>query len=91
VISAEISEGKMETQTVKRPDGRSRGLSRRQRAFVRERVLGLNDKEAALAAGYSLSVTEDTKAKIWAKHQVRDEFEQLKTCRLLCGFHQSRQ
>ena len=57
---------------------RSRGLSRRQRAFVREKVLGLNDKEAALAAGYAPSVAENTKQKLWAKPQVRAEFERLR-------------
>jgi phage terminase small subunit len=53
-------------------------LSRRQRAFIREKILGLNDKDAAFAAGYSLSVAENTKAKIWAKPQVRAEFERLR-------------
>lgn len=43
---------------------RIRGLTRRQHAFIREKVLGMNDKEAALAAGYSLSVAENTKQKI---------------------------
>jgi hypothetical protein len=51
------------------------GLSRRQRAFIREKVLGLNDEDAALAARYSLSVAENTKQKIWAKPQVLTEFE----------------
>jgi phage terminase small subunit len=46
---------------------------------VREKVLGLNDKEAALAAGYTLSVAENTKQKIWAKPQVRAEFERLRS------------
>jgi hypothetical protein len=43
-----------------------------------KKILGLNDKEAALAADYSLSVAESTKAKIWGKRQVRIEFERLK-------------
>jgi hypothetical protein len=42
-----------------------RTLSRRQRAFIREKLFGLNDKDAALAAGYSLSVAKNTKQKIW--------------------------
>ena len=44
-----------------------RSLSIRQRAFLREKILGSNDKEAAIAAGYSTSVAENTKQKIWAK------------------------
>lgn len=55
---------------------RIHGLSRKQRAFICEKVLGMNDKEAALAAGYSLSVAENTKQKIW-KPLVRAEFERL--------------
>lgn len=55
---------------------RIRGLSRKQHAFLREKILGMNDKEAALAAGYSLSVAENTKQKIW-KPRVRAEFERL--------------
>jgi hypothetical protein len=55
-----------------------RGLSLRQRAFVREKILGSNDREAALAAGYSQSVSENTKQKIWSKPQVRDEFARLR-------------
>ena len=37
---------------------------------------GLNDKNAALAAGYSVSVAENTKQRIW-KPQVRTEFRRL--------------
>jgi phage terminase small subunit len=53
-------------------------LSRRQRTFLLEKLVGLNDKDAALAAGYSLSVAENTKQKIWAKPGVREQFESLK-------------
>jgi phage terminase small subunit len=53
------------------------GLTRKQHAFLREKVLGMNDKEAALAAGYSLSVAENTKQKLWAKPEMRWEFERL--------------
>lgn len=67
----------MGEETSKRSD-RTRGLSRRQRAFLREKVLGLKDEEAALAAGYALSVARNTKLKLWSKPQVRDEFESLK-------------
>jgi hypothetical protein len=38
------------------PGSGRRTLGIRQRAFLRERILGSNDKEAALAAGYSVSV-----------------------------------
>jgi len=41
------------------------GLTRRQRHFVLEKLFGLNDKDAALSAGYSLSVAENTKQRIW--------------------------
>jgi len=56
----------------------SRTLSIRQRAFLREKILGSNDKEAALAAGYSLSVAENTKQKIWAKPSLQMEYKRLK-------------
>jgi hypothetical protein len=52
------------------------GLTRRQRIFVLEKLAGLNDKDAALAAGYSLSVAENTKQRIWNR-RVREEFERL--------------
>ena len=55
-----------------------RGLSSRQRAFIREKLFGLTDKAAALLAGYSLSVAENTKQKIWAKPRVREEYESLR-------------
>src|ERR1700722_4154309 len=44
---------------------RIRGLTRQQHAFLREKILGMNDKDAALAAGYAPSVAENTKQKIW--------------------------
>jgi hypothetical protein len=50
---------------------------RGQRAFIREKVLGLNDKDAALAAGYLLNVAENAKQKIWVKPQVLIESERL--------------
>jgi phage terminase small subunit len=52
------------------------GLSRLQRTFVLEKIMGANDKNAALAAGYSLSVAENTKEKVW-KPKVRAEFQRL--------------
>jgi hypothetical protein len=60
----------------KRSDLRN-GLTRRQRTFVLEKLVGLNDKDAALAAGYSLSVAENTKQRIW-KSRVRAEWERLR-------------
>jgi phage terminase small subunit len=53
------------------------GLTRRQRIFVLEKLAGLNDRDAALAAGYSLSVAENTKQRIW-KSQVLAEWERLR-------------
>jgi hypothetical protein len=53
------------------------GLNWRQRAFVREKIFGLTDKDAALIAGYSPSVAENTKQKIWTKAGVREEYERL--------------
>jgi hypothetical protein len=55
-----------------------RGLSRRQHAFIREKLFGATDKAAALLAGYSLSVAENTKQKIWAKPRVWEEYESLR-------------
>src|SRR5215472_17040262 len=59
----------------KRSDLRN-GLTRRQRTFILEKLVGLNDKDAALVAGYSLSVAENTKQRIW-KPPVRAEWERL--------------
>jgi hypothetical protein len=55
------------------------GLTDMQRLFLFGKLSGLNDKEAAIAAGYSVSVAENTKQRIW-KPRVRAEFE-----RLQCG------
>jgi hypothetical protein len=52
------------------------GLTDRQRLFLFGKLTGLNDKDAAIAAGYSLSVAENTKQRIW-KPRVRAEFERL--------------
>jgi len=52
-------------------------LSLRQHAFVREKILGMSDKDAALAAGYAPSVADNTKHKLWTP-QVTAEFERLK-------------
>ncbi len=55
------------------------GLTDMQRLFLFGKLSGLNDKDAAIAAGYSVSVAENTKQRIW-KPRVRAEFE-----RLRCG------
>jgi len=52
------------------------GLTRRQRHFLLEKLCGHSDKDAALLAGYSLSVAENTKQRVW-KPVVRSEFERL--------------
>ena len=53
------------------------GLTRRQRHFIVEKLLGFCDKDAALLAGYSLSVAENTKQRLW-KEPVRAQFERLR-------------
>jgi phage terminase small subunit len=53
------------------------GLTRRQRTFLLEKLTGRNDKQAALAAGYSPSMAENTKQKIGSKPGVRGEFDSL--------------
>jgi len=52
------------------------GLSRRERTFILKKIVGRNDKDAALAAGYSLSMAENTKRRIW-KPRVLAEFQRL--------------
>jgi hypothetical protein len=52
------------------------GLTDMQRLFLFGKLSGLNDKDAAVAAGYSPSVAENTKQRIW-KTRVRAEFERL--------------
>jgi len=64
----------MRKEVEKKSDG-PRKLNLRQRVFVYEKLFGQNDKQAALAAGYSLSVAENTKQKIWARLAVRNEFD----------------
>jgi hypothetical protein len=62
----------------RKSDGRSEGLLRRQRHFILEKLIGQTDKDAALAAGYSLTVACNTRQKLWSKPGVRTEFERLK-------------
>jgi hypothetical protein len=52
------------------------GLTDMQRLFLLGKLEGLNDKDAALAAGYSLSVSENTKQRI-RKPKVREEFARI--------------
>src|SRR5713226_4322328 len=54
------------------------GLTDMQRLFLFGKLSGLNDKDAAIAAGYSVSVAENTKQRIW-KPRVRAEFERLQS------------
>jgi phage terminase small subunit len=52
------------------------GLSRRERTFVLEKLMGMTDLDAALAAGYSRSMARNTKQKVW-RPRVRAEFQRL--------------
>jgi hypothetical protein len=65
-----------EEEFEKRRYGLKNGLTDLQRLFLLGKLEGLNDKDAALAAGYSLSVSENTKQRIW-KPKVRQEFARL--------------
>ena len=56
------------------------GLTAMQRLFLFGKLSGLNDKAAAIAAGYSLSVAENTKQRIW-KPQVLAEYERIRLLR----------
>jgi phage terminase small subunit len=47
-----------------------------QRLFLFGKLSGMNDKDAAIAAGYSVSVAENTKQKVW-KTRVRAEYERI--------------
>lgn len=66
-----------EARLKKRRSDLRNGLTDRQRLFLFGKLGGLNDKDAALAAGYSLSVAENTKQRIW-KPQVRAEYERVR-------------
>ena len=65
-----------EQELEKRRSDLRHGLTDKQRLFLFGKLGGLNDKDAALAAGYSVSVAENTKQRIW-KARVRCEFERL--------------
>src|SRR6516165_7308472 len=67
----------LEEQLKRRRSELRNGLTNRQRLFLFGKLRGLNDKNAALAAGYSVSVAENTKQWIW-KPQVRTEYERVR-------------
>ena len=67
----------LEEQLERRRSELTNGLTDRQRLFLFGKLSGLNDKNAALAAGYALSVAENTKQRIW-KPQVRTEYERVR-------------
>jgi len=50
----------------------------RQRVFLIEKVLGSNDRDAALIVGDSLSIAENAKQALWSKPGMREEVELLK-------------
>lgn len=68
-----------EEELYKRRSELRKGLTDMQRLFLFGKLNGLNDKDAAIAAGYSVSVAKNTKQRIW-KQRVRAEFG-----RLQCG------
>jgi hypothetical protein len=65
-----------EEQLERRSSELRNGLTDMQRLFLFGKLSGMNDKDAAIAAGYSPSVAENTKQRIW-QPQVRMEFERL--------------
>ena len=67
----------LEEQLERRRSELRNGLTDRQRLFLFGKLSGHNDKNAALAAGYALSVAENTKQRIW-KPQVLAEYERVR-------------
>jgi hypothetical protein len=67
--------GPEEEQEARRSELRN-GQTDMQQLFLFGKLSGLNDTYAAIAAGYSPSVAENTKQRIW-KPWVRAEFERL--------------
>jgi hypothetical protein len=49
----------------------------RERAFVEGVAEGKSDRQVALNAGYSLSIAENTKYKLWTKPQVQDYYRRI--------------
>ena len=66
-----------ESELKKRRSDLRNGLTDKQRLFLFGKLGGLNDKDAALAAGYSVSVAKNTKQRIW-KPQVLAEYARIK-------------
>jgi hypothetical protein len=61
----------------KKVQARAKRLSPRQKTFVEAVAQGKTDKDAALEAGFSESVAENTKAKLWSQQHVRDYYRKL--------------
>ena len=53
------------------------GLTDLQRLFLFGKLGGMNDKDAAIAAGYSFGVAENTTQRVW-KPQVLAEHERIR-------------
>jgi hypothetical protein len=66
-----------ESELEKRRSDLRNGLTDKQRLFLFGKLGGLTDKDAALAAGYSVSVAKNTKQRIW-KSQVLAEYARIK-------------
>ena len=66
-------------ESVDRPEDLQLGqVTRRERTFLLEKLVGLSDRRAAIAAGYSLSMANNTKQKIWSRPNMLEEMEALK-------------
>jgi hypothetical protein len=66
-----------EQELKKRRSDLRNGLTDKPRLFLFGKLGGLNNKDAALVAGYSVSVAENTKQRIW-KPQVLAEYERVR-------------
>ena len=78
--NAQISKRRMQLRLRtggKQAENRVGELLRRQRHFILEKLVGQTDKDAAIAAGYSMWIATNTKQKIWARPGVREEYERL--------------
>ena len=59
------------------PRRRKKALSEKQRRFVEGVADGKSDKQAAMDAGYSFSMAENAKARIWSQPEVEAYFRDL--------------
>jgi hypothetical protein len=79
-FASDIFEPSMPLSPKEEPEARRselrNGLTGMQRLFLFGKLSGLDDKDAAIEAGYSPSVAENTRPRIW-KPRVRAEFERL--------------